>query len=40
VQAADALVANLESEQNAVNAQVQSLNYVLYGYQTQQSGTP
>jgi flagellar hook-associated protein 2 len=38
VQAADALVANLESEQNDVNAQVQSLNYVLYGYQTQQSG--
>jgi len=38
VQAADALVANLESEQTDVNAQVQSLNYVLYGYQTQQSG--
>ncbi len=38
VQAADALVANLQSEQNDVNAQVQSLNYVLYGYQTQQSG--
>jgi flagellar capping protein FliD len=38
VQEADALVANLESTQNQVSAQVQSLNYVLYGYQTQQSG--
>jgi len=37
IQAADALVAQLQSEQNNVNAQVQSLNYVLYGYQTQQS---
>ena len=38
VQAADALVAQLQTEQSDVNAQVQSLNYVLYGYQTQQSG--
>lgn len=38
VQAADALCANLESEQNDVNAQVQSLNYVLYGYQQTASG--
>jgi flagellar hook-associated protein 2 len=37
VQSADALVAQLQSEQNSVNAQVQSLNYVLYGYQTQKS---
>jgi flagellar capping protein FliD len=37
VQAADALVAQLQSEQNSVNAQLQSLNYVLYGYQTQKS---
>jgi flagellar hook-associated protein 2 len=37
VQAADALVAQLQSEQNSVSAQVQSLNYVLYGYQTQKS---
>jgi flagellar hook-associated protein 2 len=39
VQAADALCANLESEQNNVSAEVQSLNYVLYGYQNTQSGT-
>ncbi len=38
VQAADALVAKMQSEQTDVNAEVQSLNYVLYGYQNTQSG--
>ena len=37
VQAADALVAKLQSEQANVSAQVQSLNYVLYGYQNNQN---
>jgi flagellar capping protein FliD len=39
VQAADALCAQLASEQQNVNAQVESLNYVLYGYQQNASGT-
>ena len=38
VQAADALCADLESEQTDVNAEVQSLNYVLYGYQQTPTG--
>jgi len=38
VQAADALCAQLQSEQQNVNSEVQSLNYVLYGYQTNPSG--
>lgn len=38
VQAADALVARLQSQQQGVNAEVQSLNYVMYGYQQNPSG--
>jgi len=38
LQAADALVAQLQSQQNNVNASVQSLNYVLYGKQTNANG--
>ena len=38
VQAADALCAELESEQNNVSAEVQSLNYMTYGYQQNPSG--
>ncbi|HTS49853.1 MAG TPA: flagellar filament capping protein FliD [Bryobacteraceae bacterium] len=38
VQAADALCAQLESEQNNVSAEVQSLNYLTYGYQQNPSG--
>ena len=38
VQAADALVAQLQSQQQGVNAEVQSLNYVMYGYQQNPSG--
>jgi flagellar hook-associated protein 2 len=38
VQAADALVAELQTEQNNVSAEVQSLNYVLYGFQSTQGG--
>ena len=34
LQAADALVAQLQSQQSALNASVSSLNYVLYGRQT------
>jgi flagellar hook-associated protein 2 len=38
LQAADALVAQLQSRQNLVNASVSSLNYVLYGKQTNSNG--
>ena len=38
LQAADALVAQLQSQQNLVNASVTSLNYVLYGKQTNSNG--
>lgn len=38
VQAADALCAELESEQTNVSAEVQSLNYVMYGYQQTPTG--
>ncbi len=38
VQAADALVAQLQSQQNTVNASISSLNYVLYGKQTNSNG--
>jgi flagellar capping protein FliD len=38
LQAADALVAKLQSRQNIVNASVSSLNYVLYGKQTNSNG--
>ena len=38
LQAADALVAQLQSQQNTVNASVSSLNYVLYGKQTNSNG--
>jgi flagellar hook-associated protein 2 len=38
LQAADALVARLQSQQNIVNASVSSLNYVLYGKQTNSNG--
>ncbi len=38
LQAADALVAQLQSQQNMVNASVSSLNYVLYGKQTNPNG--
>ncbi len=38
VQAADALCAQLASEQTSVNAEVQSLNYVMYGYQQTPTG--
>ena len=38
LQAADALVAQLQSQQNMVNASVSSLNYVLYGKQTNSNG--
>jgi flagellar capping protein FliD len=38
LQAADALVAQLQSRQNIVNASVSSLNYVLYGKQTNSNG--
>ena len=38
LQAADALVAKLQSQQNIVNASVSSLNYVLYGKQTNSNG--
>jgi len=37
-QAADALVAELQSEQNTVDASVQSLNYTLYGKLTNANG--
>ena len=37
-EAADALVAQLESEQNAVDASIQSANYVLYGRQVGANG--
>ena len=38
IQAADALVAQLQSQQNMVNSSVSSLNYVLYGRQTNANG--
>lgn len=38
VQAADALVAQLQSEQNSINASISSLNYVLYGKMTNSNG--
>jgi hypothetical protein len=38
LQAADALVAKLQSQQNIVNASVSSLNFVLYGKQTNSNG--
>jgi flagellar hook-associated protein 2 len=38
LQAADALVAQLQSQQNMVNASISSLNYVLYGKQTNSNG--
>lgn len=38
LQAADALVAELQSQQNMVNSSVTSLNYVLYGRQTNVNG--
>ena len=38
VQAADALCAQLQSEQTDVSAEVQSLNYVMYGYQQTPTG--
>jgi flagellar hook-associated protein 2 len=38
IQAADALVAQLQSQQNNVNASLTSLNYVLYGRQTNVNG--
>jgi flagellar hook-associated protein 2 len=38
LQAADALVAQLQSQQNLVNASVSSLDYVLYGKQTNSNG--
>jgi flagellar hook-associated protein 2 len=38
VQAADALVAQLQSEQTTVNASISSLNYVLYGKATNANG--
>ncbi|HTA69721.1 MAG TPA: flagellar filament capping protein FliD [Bryobacteraceae bacterium] len=38
VQAADALVAQLQSQQNTVNASISSLNYVLYGKLTTANG--
>jgi len=37
-EAADALVAQLESQQNTVNASIQSLNYTLYGKLTNANG--
>jgi flagellar hook-associated protein 2 len=39
VQAADALVAQLQSQQNTVGASITSLNYVLYGYQNNTNGS-
>ena len=38
VQAADALVAQLQSEQSTVSASISSLNYVLYGKSTNSNG--
>ncbi|HTR38649.1 MAG TPA: flagellar filament capping protein FliD [Bryobacteraceae bacterium] len=38
MQAADAMVAQLQSQQNTVNASIQSLNYVLYGKTTNANG--
>lgn len=38
LQQADALVAQLESEQNIVSSSISSLNYVLYGKQTNANG--
>jgi flagellar hook-associated protein 2 len=38
LQAADALVAELQSQQNVVNASISSLNFVLYGKQTNSNG--
>jgi flagellar hook-associated protein 2 len=38
LQAADALVAQLQSRQNIVNASISSLNFVLYGKQTNSNG--
>jgi len=38
LQAADALVAQLQSQQNMVNASISSLNFVLYGKQTNVNG--
>jgi flagellar hook-associated protein 2 len=38
-QAADALIAQMESQRNAVDASIQSLNYVVYGKQISTSGT-
>jgi flagellar hook-associated protein 2 len=38
VQKADALVAELQSEQNTVNSSISSLNYVLYGKTTNANG--
>ena len=38
IQAADALLAQLESEQNTVNASVQSLNYVAFGKNVNSNG--
>ena len=38
IQAADALCAQLESQQNNVGASLTSLNYVLYGRQTNVNG--
>jgi flagellar capping protein FliD len=37
-QAADALVAQLQSQQNSLDSSVQSLNYVLYGKTTNANG--
>lgn len=38
IQAADALIAELESNQNTVNASIQSLNYVAFGKLTSANG--
>ena len=38
LQAADALVAQLQSQQNTITASVQSVNYILYGRQTNLNG--
>jgi flagellar hook-associated protein 2 len=38
IQAADALIAQLQSDQNTVNASIQSLNYVAFGKLTSANG--
>jgi hypothetical protein len=38
IQAADALVAQLQSQQSNVSASLNSLNFVLYGRQTNVNG--